>query len=611
MPIVGVGLFYRNGYFRQSLSADGRAAGAATPSSTPTLLPLHAGARAPTARAAARSQCQLPGAVLHAALWRVDVGRVPLLLLDADVPENAPAERAVTDRLYGGDSEHRLRQEILLGIGGVRALDALRRRARGLPHERGPRRLPRRSSGCAAWSRTGLDPRARARGRARAHRLHDAHAGAGGHRPLLARAHRALLRQGGVPTGLPLDEPARARRRGRRRSGRLQHGRHWACAWPRASNGVSRLHGERLARDVRDRSGPASTVDDVPITHVTNGVHAETWVAARVRPSSRPRALGDGYGDRARRLGAPSPRSPTRSCSRARSALRAGARRRGAPPPGRAGRASAATTRASSPGRPRRSTREALTLGFARRVPTYKRLTLLLRERDRLRAHPDQRASARCSCSSPARRTRTTSDGKRLIQQFGEFAARPRRAPPRGHPARLRHGAGARAGVRRRRLAEHAAAPARGLRHERHEGRAERRAQPLDPRRLVGRAATTAPTAGRSRRPTRPGSTPSARDAREAASILDLIEHELAPALLRARRRPAPRAGSRWSGARSASLGAAAARDAHGARLRAAALPARRRAAAAGTRPARRRRCTSPGSVAEATIARRPHEEAR
>ena len=58
-------------------------------------------------------------------MWRADVGRVPLYLLDADVEENAPDLRAITDRLYGGETEHRLRQEILLGIGGVRALDAL------------------------------------------------------------------------------------------------------------------------------------------------------------------------------------------------------------------------------------------------------------------------------------------------------------------------------------------------------------------------------------------------------------------------------------------------------------------------------------------------------
>ena len=109
-------------------------------------------------------------AMLHAQVWRRQVGRVPLLLLDSDVEDNAPAERDVTDRLYGGGSDHRLRQEMLLGIGGVRALRAFcradrPRRARGLPHQRGPRRLPRRSSGSASSSRgDGADLRRGARG---------------------------------------------------------------------------------------------------------------------------------------------------------------------------------------------------------------------------------------------------------------------------------------------------------------------------------------------------------------------------------------------------------------------------------------------------------------
>ena len=92
-------------------------------SSTRALLPMTPRARRRTARRCSIS-VPLPGGALHARLWRVDVGRVPLLLLDSDVRGNAPAERAVTDRLYGGDSEHRLRQEILLGIGGVKALAA-------------------------------------------------------------------------------------------------------------------------------------------------------------------------------------------------------------------------------------------------------------------------------------------------------------------------------------------------------------------------------------------------------------------------------------------------------------------------------------------------------
>ena len=76
-------------------------------------------------RGRARRASTSAGAPLIAQVWRAEVGRVPLYLLDTDVDENPPDVRGVTDRLYGGDTEHRLRQEILLGIGGVRALDAL------------------------------------------------------------------------------------------------------------------------------------------------------------------------------------------------------------------------------------------------------------------------------------------------------------------------------------------------------------------------------------------------------------------------------------------------------------------------------------------------------
>ena len=94
------------------------------------------------------SIAQPDGPDLLAKIWVAQVGRVPLLLLDSDVEGNPDHYREVTDRLYGGTSEHRLRQEILLGIGGVRALRVHARitgaaGARGVPHQRGPRRLPR------------------------------------------------------------------------------------------------------------------------------------------------------------------------------------------------------------------------------------------------------------------------------------------------------------------------------------------------------------------------------------------------------------------------------------------------------------------------------------
>ena len=121
VPLVGVGLLYRQGYFRQALNADGwqeERYPALDPHGMPlTLLTTEDGGPL-------KIEVDLAGARCVAQLWRADVGRVPLLLMDCDVEENDPEERGVTDRLYGGGTEHRLRQEVVLGIGGVRALQA-------------------------------------------------------------------------------------------------------------------------------------------------------------------------------------------------------------------------------------------------------------------------------------------------------------------------------------------------------------------------------------------------------------------------------------------------------------------------------------------------------
>ncbi|MFM7067885.1 MAG: alpha-glucan family phosphorylase, partial [Actinomycetes bacterium] len=117
VPLVAIGLFYRHGYFRQSLTADGW-----QQERFPDLDP-HAMALELCENV--RVSVDMGGRTLVAQVWRATVGRTPLYLLDADVPENPEDLQLVTDRLYGGDVEHRLRQEILLGIGGVRALGAL------------------------------------------------------------------------------------------------------------------------------------------------------------------------------------------------------------------------------------------------------------------------------------------------------------------------------------------------------------------------------------------------------------------------------------------------------------------------------------------------------
>ena len=122
VPLIAVGLLYRHGYFTQSRSADGWQA-ERYPAGDPNGLPLSLLRSADGAPVHVCVElCE--GRELAAQVWVAQVGRVPLLLLDSYVEENEPDLSEVTDRLYGGGSEHRLRQELLLGIGGVRAVRA-------------------------------------------------------------------------------------------------------------------------------------------------------------------------------------------------------------------------------------------------------------------------------------------------------------------------------------------------------------------------------------------------------------------------------------------------------------------------------------------------------
>src|SRR5580700_1525340 len=122
LPLVGVGLAYAEGYFRQVLDGDGW---------QNEKYPINDWHRMPVlpvlddAGKRLVIRVQYPHGIVFAQLWKVQVGRVPLLLLDANVEENAPADRSITGPLYGGDQEFRVRQEIMLGIGGTHALEAV------------------------------------------------------------------------------------------------------------------------------------------------------------------------------------------------------------------------------------------------------------------------------------------------------------------------------------------------------------------------------------------------------------------------------------------------------------------------------------------------------
>jgi glycogen phosphorylase len=122
LPLVGVGLAYAEGYFRQALNEDGWQ-GERYPINDWHRLPVQAVTDAEGKRLIIH--VQYPDRVVHAQLWRVQVGRVPLYLLDANLEMNAPIDRSITGPLYGGDQEFRVRQEIMLGIGGIHALAAV------------------------------------------------------------------------------------------------------------------------------------------------------------------------------------------------------------------------------------------------------------------------------------------------------------------------------------------------------------------------------------------------------------------------------------------------------------------------------------------------------
>src|SRR5690606_23666089 len=270
VPLVAVGLFYSEGYFTQHIDAQGNQRDSYS-TSDPRLLPL----RPVLGEDGAPLQVSFPFAdhAAHARVWRADVGRVPLYLLDTNVPENRPEDRRITDRLYGGDNEHRLQQEIVLGIGGMRALRAI-----GLEPD-----VIHLNEGHAAFA--GCE---RARGlRMAGETFRDASVRVAGgvvfttHTPVAAGHDyfpQDLLERylGGYMWEMhePWDHFIAL--------GRTTHDPRFcmtalAIRLSTIRNGVSRLHGA-VSRAMWNQIWPELAEQEVPISHVTNGVHLPTWV---------------------------------------------------------------------------------------------------------------------------------------------------------------------------------------------------------------------------------------------------------------------------------------------------------------------------------------------
>ncbi|MET0728756.1 MAG: alpha-glucan family phosphorylase [Acidimicrobiales bacterium] len=412
LPLIGIGLMYRHGYFRQLLSADGW-----QQEVYPDLDP-HAMAMHPCDDI--RIEIDLAGQTLVARVWKADIGRIPLYLLDADVDENAPEIREITDRLYGGDTEHRLRQEILLGIGGVRALDALgldtqvfhtneghagflgleRIRqlvADGLAY---PEAIEAVRAGCIFTTHTpvpaGIDQFPR--------ELIDRYFGSWAREvgitvdELMALGHRP-----GDATGARFNMAVM----GLRLAGR--------------SNAVAKLHGE-VSRTMFADLWPDAPPEETPITSVTNGVHAHTWTAPEMSDLFTRYVLpewNEAGRDRWERLNDARDDEIWRAREQGREGMVAFVRARLRSQLMARGLSTSDVEWTDAVLDPK-----ALTIGFARRFATYKRATLLLSQPERLKAlllsgdRPLQLIFA--GKSHPA-----DDKGKELIRQITTFAADP------------------------------------------------------------------------------------------------------------------------------------------------------------------------------------------
>jgi glycogen phosphorylase len=269
IPLVGVGLLYAEGYFHQLLDHDGWQQ-ERNDRIDPDALGLH-----PTG---VEIVVDLAGVAVTVRVWRTDVGRIPLYLLDTNVPSNPPEAIAITDRLYGGDEQHRLRQEIILGIGGVRALRALDIHPQVFHTNEGHAGFLGLER-IREWVGQGLsfDEAIEA---VRAGSLFTTHT------PVPAgidRFPRELIEtyftNFAAECGVTIDELVAIGQR--EADGGKFNMAIMGLRLAAHSNGVARLHGE-VSREMFGGLWPDLPTREVPIGHVTNGVHARSWVSDRV-----------------------------------------------------------------------------------------------------------------------------------------------------------------------------------------------------------------------------------------------------------------------------------------------------------------------------------------
>jgi starch phosphorylase len=417
LPLVGVGLLYQQGYFRQYLNAAGWQQESYEDNdfqNLPLSLERLADGRPVTV------SLTFDGRTIAAQIWRVRVGRVPLFLLDTNLPFNRPEDRDITDQLYGGDLETRLKQEILLGIGGYRALEAL-----GIEPT-----VYHMNEGHSAflgleWVRRLMEKWGLGFEEARE----------------VASAGLIFTTHTPVPAGHDYFPPALLDRYLGEYMGRCKLTRREFLALGRqnpdndsedfcmtvlalrlaaSSNGVSKLHG-RVSRAMWKALWPGLPEDEIPIGHITNGVHLRSWISNEMN-QLYDRYLGPHWRQEhadgklwrrvesipAEELWRTHERRRERLVAFARRALRAQLQRRGA--------SLAEIDAAEEVLDP-----DALTIGFARRFATYKRAALVLRDPVRLERILNQ-AERPVQVVFAGKAHPRDDAGKALIQQIVKLA---------------------------------------------------------------------------------------------------------------------------------------------------------------------------------------------
>jgi len=380
VPVVGVGLLYQQGYFRQIIDHAG-AQQALYPYNDPGQLPV-----TPLRQADGtwlRIEIALPGYSVWLRAWQVQVGRVRLYLLDSNDAANFPAHRGITSQLYGGDAELRLKQEMVLGIGGWRLLEAL-----GIQPE-----VCHLNEGHAAFA---ILERARSFMRAsgqsfeaalavtRAGNLFTTHTAvaAGFDRFSPALIAQYLGRYAEQKLGITLAALLALGRKDPMDSAESFNMAYLAVRGSGAVNGVSRLHAD-VSRHLFEPLFPGWPQDEIPIGYVTNGIHVRSWDSAAADALWTEACGRDCWLGTTDHLAQQIRRVPDAKLWQLRQTARAQLVEYARDRLSTALAVSGASIEAVAAAR-RLFDPNVLTLGFARRFATYKRPDLLLHDRARL-----------------------------------------------------------------------------------------------------------------------------------------------------------------------------------------------------------------------------------